>query len=36
MGIRIYCHGEGMGPAIWRAILGGKQQELPTLKEIFK
>jgi hypothetical protein len=36
MGMRIYCHGEGVGPTIWKLILGGKKQELPTLEEIFK
>lgn len=36
MGIRIYCHGEGVGPTIWNLLLGNKSQDLPTLKEIFK
>jgi hypothetical protein len=36
MGMRIYCHGEGVGPTIWKLILGDKKQELSTLEEIFK
>lgn len=36
MGIRIYCHGEGVGPTMWKLLLGDKKQHLPTVEEIFK
>lgn len=34
LGVEIYCHGEGMGPTLWKIILGGKSQVMPTLKEL--
>jgi len=36
MGIRVWCYGEGIGPTIWKLILGVKKQDLPSLKEVFK
>ena len=36
MGIRVWCYGEGIGPTIWKLILGDKKQDLPSLKEVFK
>jgi hypothetical protein len=34
--MRIYCHGEGVGPTMWKLLLGNVKQESPTLQEIFK
>lgn len=35
-GMRIYCHGEGVGPTMWKLLLGNVKQDLPSLAEIFK
>lgn len=35
MGIEIYCYGEGIGPTLWRLILGDKNQKLPSLSQMF-
>jgi hypothetical protein len=36
MGMRIYCYGEGIGPTMWKLLLGKQNQDMPTLQEIFK
>lgn len=35
-GMRIYCHGEGVGPTMWKLLLGNVKQDLPTVEEVFK
>jgi len=35
MGFRVWCYGEGIGPTIWKLVLGEKKQDLPSLKEVF-
>jgi hypothetical protein len=35
MGIEIYCYGEGIGPTLWKLILGNRDQRLPGLLEMF-
>lgn len=36
LGFQVWCYGEGIGPTIWKLLLGNKKQTLPTLEEIFK
>lgn len=36
LGVRLYCHGEGIGPTMWNLLLANQKQELPTLQEVFR